>query len=174
MDSPKLFTFVSELQQETRLARLAFRELRTVVNSVDAERVFLWVEAFLSHALVISRFLWPTREASMSRGKALREALGVADDSVLCMKGTRTELEQVDERYEDWLERLEEPRYVAMNVMPATALGDFKQDVFHRSLDPDTFKLELRGVVMELRPLEDALRHLEITMEQWKRSHQPW
>jgi len=174
MENLILYKFVEELQQQTRFARLAFRELRSIVTSVDSERIFLFAHAFLAHSANVSRLLWPTREGSAERGKALREATGVAEDSALRLPGARPQLEHEDECYEDWLERLDAPHYVDMNVMPTAAIGEFKGDAFQRSLDPDTFRLVLRGVTVETRVLADALRQLETSIDHWKRTHRPW
>lgn len=165
---------MEELRQQTRLALLAFQNLKGSLNSVDAERVFLFVYAFLNHAQVVARLLWPARAESQERGRRLRAELKVEESSPLALREISSQLDHVDERYEDWLGGLENRNYVDMNVMPAAAIGEFKQDAFQRSLDPDTFRLQLRGAGCDLRLVVDALRKLESTVQYWLRSHHPW
>lgn len=174
MDNRILYKWMEELRQQTRFAMAAFQSLKSALNSVDTERVFLHVSSILTHAAMVSRILWPTRPESRERGERLRAELQVKEDSPLALKDLHREWERPDERYEDWLGNLENPNYVDMNVMPAAAIGDFKQDAFHRSLDPDTFQLQLRGVTCELRPVTDELRKLESAVQFWLRSHHPW
>jgi hypothetical protein len=174
MDNQTLFKYMEELRQQSRFALLAFQNLKGSLNAIDSERIFLFVYAFLNHALAVSRLLWPIRAESQDRGRQLREQLKVEDSSPLALREISQQLEKVDERYEDWLTGLENRNYVDMNVMPATAIGEFKQDAFQRSLDPDTFRLQLRGAVCDLRLVADSLRKLESNLQYWLRSHHPW
>lgn len=174
MDKQMLFKWMEELRQQCRFALGSFQNLKSCLNSVDTEKVFLFVHAFLSHAFVVSRILWPVRENSQARGEALRNELKIGEDSPLGLKSIQAQLQHPDERFEDWLEGLENRNYVDMNVMPAAAIGQFKQDAFQRSLDPDTFRLELRGASCDLRQVWDELRKLEGTVQFWLRSHHPW
>jgi len=174
MEGPVLYKFMEELRQQARFGLLAFQQLKVSLNTPDSERVFLFVHAFLGHALAVARLLWPTRSGSSERGQCLRTELEVGENSALGLGELRGQLENTDERYEDWLKRLDNRKYVDMNVMPAAALGGFKPDAFQRSLDPDTFKLELRGAACDLRHVADALGQMELAIQYWLRSHNPW
>ena len=174
MDKKVLYRMVEEARQQCRFAQATFQLLRMRLNEPDPEKVFLEVHAFLGHAVMISRMLWPARSSSAARGESLRAELKVPAGSPLRMAGSREQVERFDEAYEDWLMTLSEADYVDMNLMPAgTTLGS-RQDVFQRSLDPDMLTFHLRGVPMDLRRLSDALRDLEAAAQQWLRTHHPW
>jgi hypothetical protein len=174
MDNRFFYRTVEELRQQCRFAQLAFQNLRTSLNEQDPERIFLHVTAFLHHATTISRFLWPARPESKPRGERLRQELNVAADSPLALQGFRPQVERFDEAFEDWLGSLENPNYMDMNLMPTGTMSGFKADTFQRSLDPDTFKLHLRGASCDLRKINDEVRRLEATLQHWLRTHNPW
>ncbi len=174
MDNRIFFKALEELRQQCRFAQLAFQNVRTTLNEQDPERVFLHVHAFLNHAATISRFLWPARAESKERGDRLRQELKLADDSPLLLQGVRRQVEGFDEAFEDWLAILESPNYMDMNLMPTGTMSGFKADTFQRSLDPDTFKLHLRGAECDLRKIADETRKLDAAIQQWLRTHNPW
>ena len=174
MEKHVLYRMVGEVRQQCRFGLMAFESLRLRLNEQDAERVFVDVHAFLGHAFMISRLLWPARESSGARGEALRSELKVAADSLLRMAGLRVQLERFDEAYEDWLLALPEAGYVDQNLMPTGTMAGSKADIYQRSLDPDTLVLQLRGVPMDARKLSDAIRALDGATQQWLRTHNPW
>jgi hypothetical protein len=90
------------------------------------------------------------------------------------MAGSRPQVDRFDEAYEDWLESLPEAGYVDMNLMPSGTMLGSKEDVFQRSLDPDTLLLRLRGTPMDLRQINETLRTLEHASQGWLKNHNPW
>jgi len=165
---------MGEVRQQCRFALSAFESLRLRLNEQDAERVFVDVHAFLGHAFMLARLLWPVRQSSIARGEALRSELKVGVESPLRMGGVHGQIEGWDEAYEDWLSTLPEAGYVDQNLMPTGTMAGSRADVFQRSLDPDTLVLQLRGAPVDLRRLSDSLRALENATQQWLRSHHPW
>jgi len=174
MDTKVLYRMIEEVRQQCRFAQTTFESLRLRLNELHQERVFVDAHAFLGHATMISRLLWPSRTESNARGEALRTELGIGTDSPLRMAGARSQVERFDEAYEDWLETLPEAGYVDLNLMPSGTMLGSKEDVFQRSLDPDTLVLRLRGAPIDLRKLADATRALEAQASKWLRTHNPW
>lgn len=174
MDTKVLYRMIDEVRLQCRLGQTAFESLRLRLNELNPERVFVDAHAFLGHATMVSRLLWPTRPESAARGETLRKELKVPADSTLRMAGVRSQVDRFDEAYEDWLGTLPEAGYVDMNLMPSGTMLGSKEDVFQRNLDPDTLVLRLRGVPVDLRKLSDAIRVLEAGAQQWLRTHNPW
>jgi len=174
MDKKVVYRMIEEVRQQCRYAQAAFQTLRMRLNEPDHEKVFLEVHAFLGHVVMLSRMLWPARSSSAERGETLRTELKVVADSPLRMGGSREQIERFDEAYEDWLLTLPEAGYVDMNLMPSGTMLGSREDVFQRSLDPDTFMFHLRGAPMDLRRLSDAVRTLDGGVQQWLRTHNPW
>ena len=174
MDKKILYRTIEELRQQCRFAQGSFQSLRLRLNELDQEKVFLDVHAFLGHAVMISRLLWPARQSSAERGEMLRKELNVPPDSALRMSGGREQIECFDEAYEDWLANLAEADYVDQNLMPTGTMAGSKADVFQRSLDPEMMVFQLRGQPIPVRKLSDAIRTLEGATQQGLRTHQPW
>jgi hypothetical protein len=174
MDPQTAFKLVEELRLQSRLAQFAWLNLRTSLQGLDGEKTFFFVQALLDHAMFTAGLLWPRRPASQDRGAWLRQALRVPDDSPLRLRGIREQLERPDEQFEDWLASLDNKNYVDMNIMPQTALGEVKLDTFQRSLDPDTYKLVLRGATCDLRHVVDVLKQLDVAAVAWQRTNKPW
>lgn len=174
MDNVVYYKLIGEVKQRCRFAQFAFRELRNSLQAVDSEKVFFYTHALLDHALEVSKLFWPRREQSQERGKSLREDLKVADSSSVRLGSVREQLERGDEQLEDWISRQENKNYVDMNVMAQGTMAGFKADNFHRSLDPENFKLRLRGEDCDLRHLSDELQKIESAADLWQRTHNPW
>ncbi len=174
MDTPKLFKFVEETRQQSRFGQLAFASLRAAVNAMDTERAFAAVHALLHHAVIVSRLLWPDRQASAERGDALRAALKPEADGPLALKRWRELARGPDEHFETWLGSLDQPGYVDFNLMPQAALGSFRADEFQHNLDPDTFEFAYRRENCNLLQIANALQRLETAAQTWLRTHNPW
>jgi len=174
MDNLLFYKLVGEVKQQCRFGELAFKNLRALLQSMDSEKIFFNVYALLHHALRVSDLLWPSRAESRERGEQLRKGLGVGDASPLRLAAVREQLGREDEQLEDWAAGLENKNYVDMNVMAQGTMAGFKEDNFHRSLDPENFKLRLRGVNCDLRQLSDELHKVETVAETWLRTRNPW
>ena len=174
MNPKALYRMIEELRQQCRFGLLSFESLRLRLNDLNTERVFVETHAFLGHATMVSRLLWPSRPESTQRGELLRSELKLPDASPLRMSGTRSQIDRFDEAYEDWLITLPEAGYVDMNLMPSGTMLGSKEDVFQRSLDPNILTLNLRGIPIDLRQIAEALRTLEHATQGWLRNHNPW
>ncbi len=174
MENQVIFRTIEEIRQQCRFAQFAWQSLRSSLHAMDSEKTFFYVQAFLSHAHNVSRMLWPARPESMARGEKLRGELKFTDDSPLRLGGFRSQLEDVDERFEDWLADPDHRNYVDMNLMPLGTIADFKPDKFHRSLDPEHFHCHLRGAECDLRKISDELKRAEAAVQRWLKTHSPW
>jgi hypothetical protein len=67
-------------------------------------RVF--TRAFLNHAALCSRVLWPAKKDKRDQNIAaeIRACLGIADDSPINSRDVRNSFEHIDERLERWAE----------------------------------------------------------------------
>lgn len=174
MSPTRAFKLVEAVRQECRFALLAFARLRSALNETDQEWIFVSAHAMLQHAGEVARFLVPSRPVSAARGEFLRRDLGVEAGSALLVPALREMLERSDETYEDWVDGLESPHYLEMNVMPQGALAGSTPDVFHRRLDPDSLRLGFRTWSVDLKRTSLELRRLEGACQTWLRGHTPW
>ena len=174
MNPTRAFKLVETVRLECRFALLAFARLRAALNETDQEWVFVSAHATVHHAGQVARFLVPSRPISAARGEFLRRELGVEAGSALLAPALREVLERGDETYEDWVDGLESPHYLEMNVMPQGALVGSSPDVFHRHIDPDSLRLGFRHWSIDLNRVSLELRRLEGACQTWLRGHTPW
>jgi hypothetical protein len=174
MDNKLLYKYVEEVRLQGRFAQFAFQNVRNSLTALDSERVFFYVHAFISHLANISRLFWPLRSQSQARGEKLRSELKIKDQSALRLPTFRRHVDQFDESLEDWVSTLENRNYVDINIMPQGTISNYKQDAFHRNLDPENFELAFRGDSCNLRALLDELQQLEGSIEGWLKTNRPW
>lgn len=174
METRVLFKYVEEVRRECGLARMAAGEMRTALAALDPVRASLFVRSVLTHAVAVSRLLWPERVESAARGATLRQELKVPEPSPLQLPTLRKHVARSDETYEDWLQRLPEPDYLEFNLMPAGTMSGSKEDTFQADLDPDTLEFTFRGDTASLAQVNEALRQLDTACDRWLRTHNPW
>jgi hypothetical protein len=174
MDNQLLYKLVEEVRQQAHFAQFAFQNVRDNLVASDSERVFFYVHALIAHVANISRLLWPARPESKERGDQLRAELKVDESSPLRLAGFRQQVDQFDERLEDWASALEHRNYMDMNIMPLGTISNYKQDTFQRNLAPERFQFWFRGDACDLRALAEELRKLDSAVEAWLRTHHFW
>jgi hypothetical protein len=174
IDNQVLFKLLEELRLQCRFGKFAYENVRLSLQAMDPEKTFFYVQALLGHADCVSRLLWPAAAGAKGRGQRLRQELKMGDDSPLNLREMRARLEAPDEHLESWIATLESPGYMDFNIMPQGSISSYKQDVFQRSLDPDTYKLAWRGETWDLRRIADELHRLEAATQVWLRTHNPW
>ena len=174
MEAQTTFKTLDEIRLQCRFGLFSWQSLRAALNGMDAEKSFFFADALLGHALTVSRWLWPKRDASRERGEWLCKELTVPDDSPLRLSSLRETLERPDESHEDWLAALENKNYIESSIMPQTAIGDVKPEIVQRHLDPDVLRYSFRQRSCELAKIAEALRLLDHTATGWLRTHNPW
>jgi hypothetical protein len=172
MENRVLYQLVGEIRQQCRFAQLAWENLKRHLQMNDGERVFLHVHALLSHGINLSKLFWPDEETARTRGDTLRTELKVEVGSPLELREARAQQNRFDAGLVEWLALHERP--VDLNIMPQGTLSGFKEDEFHRSLDPESWRLTYRGVSLDLRKVWQETRQVEASAEAWLRSHNPW
>jgi hypothetical protein len=105
---------------------------------------------------------WPPDPDYAPRGLALREELGIADDSPLKSRALRNHFEHLDERLETW-----EGGHLLfdLNIGPEEAIlaavpGAKSSDIF-RHFDAAKAEVVFIGDRFELRPLVQAITALQ-------------
>lgn len=174
MDNRTLYRWVEEIRQQCRFARLAARNMKNELRAMDSEAAFFYVHALLHFARNLDRMLWPPAEESRARGESLRQELKAPETLNSLLREIQPQLESEEERFGDWLAGLGESGYVNMNIMPQGSISDFQQDIFQRNLDPETLRLEFRGLSCDLKKLLEAIQRLDDSTQAWLRHHHPW
>ena len=171
MEPERLIKTIEEVRQQCRFARIAWRGLQNNLNGMDSESVFFYVHALLERSREVARMLFPANDGDAEKGKTLRQALKVADKSVLGTTDLAPFLDKTGERLDRWMDSLGHYSYVPMNIMPKGTMVDFRQDAFLRNLDPDTMEFSWLGQTIDLDNLVKALQAVENAIETWLRRH---
>lgn len=103
---PDEIVYISHISSVSRLATNAFdrfeNQIDTGFNRMGHEETFESLQTAISHSAALSRFFWPSRNGTRSlhkaRGKKLRIAFRVNNDSPLKDRGLRDAIEHYDER----------------------------------------------------------------------------
>lgn len=174
MDNPLIFKLLEEILLNCRQARHAWSAIPAKVTANEPELALFYVDGFLSRAVNVSRLLWPDNPASAERGDNLRSELGVEDNLELKLGEFRRLAADYDDKLVDWASSAEHRDFVGVNLMTLGTLEGFKEDQFHRSLDPDTLKYSFEGIQVNLRQLQKDLLQVERLAENWHKLHNPW
>lgn len=174
MDNPLIFKLLEEILLNCRQARHAWSSISAKVTANEPELALFYVDGFLSRAVNVSRLLWPEKPESAGRGDQLRSELGVEDDAELKLSEFRKLAADYDDNLVDWASSADHRDFVGVNLMSQGTLDGFKEDQFHRSLDPDTLKYSFEGIRLNLRQLQKDLLHMERLAENWHKLHNPW
>lgn len=171
MDQDLTRKWIEEIRTQCRYAAFAWQHMRNSLIGMDNDKSFFYVHAFLNHATETTRILWPEDAAGKERGESLRAALGTEDTNLLNQTSLRRIVTRFDERLELWMSTLEAPHFLNSNIMPKGTMAGSREDVFVRSMDPETFRLELLDQTFDLRKLNEALRQTDQSAERWLNKH---
>jgi hypothetical protein len=100
----------------------------------------LWfsLQNLLTAAANISKALWGSGGKSAEARRALRESLGVPDDSPLRETILRNHYEHFDERLDKWWQESTNHNYADRNIGPPTMIGGIQSTDNFRTFDPAT------------------------------------
>jgi hypothetical protein len=174
IDNPLLFRLFEELRLQVRFAQRAFSNLPKVIQNNDPEGVFFHIDAFMTHSVNISRLLWPDNPEAKDRGERLRAELKPTSPSPLELREFRALLLRSDDKLVEWAASSEQRNFIQINLMPQGTLAGFKEDVFQRNFDPDTYRGSYQGVPFDLRLIWKELQRLDLSAQNWLKTHNPW
>ncbi len=174
MDNLFIFKLLEEILLQCGQARYASSAIAAKVTMNEPEMAVFYAEGFLSRAANVSRLLWPDDSDANERGEKLRTELNVSADSELTLAEYRKRLAAYDKNLVDWASSSEHRDFVSVNLMPIGTLEGFKEDQFHRNLDPETLRYSFEGIQLNLRQLQKELQKIEQQAQNWQKLHNPW
>ena len=136
-------------------------------QSVQEDRVWYSVQAFLSAAANISKLLWPLdrRDGAKQfpdRGAHLRRTLAIEESSLLKNKDLRNHFEHFDERIEEWVPTSLVPFESDAIVASKDHVSRVSELFFVlRHLDPETLVLTVGGTEYELPKIVEEIEVLD-------------
>lgn len=174
MDNPLIFKLLEEILLQCRQAQHACKSISANVTMNDPDLAIFYADGFLSRAVNISRLLWPENPDFKERGEKLRTELKVAPDAALSLAEHRAHAAAYDANLVNWAKSSEHRDFVSVNLMPQGTLEGFREDQFHRNLDPETLRYSFEGITVNLRQLQKELQKIEQQAQIWLKLHNPW
>ncbi|MFT4587497.1 MAG: hypothetical protein ACI9VS_000508 [Candidatus Binatia bacterium] len=174
MDNPLIFKLLEEILLQCRQAQHAAKSIAAETTMNQPELAVFYAEAFLTRAANVSRLLWPENPEFDERGEKLRAELQVDPDPELALAEYRAQAAAYDANLIAWAKTSEHRDFVSVNLMPLGTLDGFKEDQFHRNLDPETLRYSFEGITMNLRQLQKELQKIERQAQNWLKLHNPW
>lgn len=159
MDANVQNVFVREVERQARFGLMAVADLNAALQAQGTDRVWCSIQNLLIAAGNVSKLLWPAKTFE-ERGKALRQALSVSDDSPLAPRTFRNHFEHFDERLEEWAAAVGARNFVDSNIGPTGMIAGPDPASFFRNLDTALMAVTFRGDSYLLRPIASALEEI--------------
>ena len=159
MDSHVRSIFVGEVERQAKFGLMAVVDLKAALTSDDADRVWYSIQGLLIAAGNVSKLLWPVN-AHEERGKVLRQAFSVSEDSVLAPRTFRNHFEHFDERLDAWAAAAGARNFVDSNIGLSGMISGLDSAGFLRNLDTKDMAVTFRGDSYQLQPIATALQEL--------------
>lgn len=160
MDEFLLRQFQLETERQCQFALIALQDMEEASANGDGKLFWYSVQGFMVATAKVSRFLWPENPRLPARGSALRESLGVGDDSPLRDRTFIERFENYDDRLEEWHELSEEHRFFDSYTEPLDVLAETHMGDRFRGYNFEEEALLFGGETYHLKPVADALEEL--------------
>jgi hypothetical protein len=173
MDLMLLRTFQFQVQLQCRFVLKASDDIEAAIKQgktrEQVQDIFYSVQNLLNAAANISKALWGPKGKLAAQKEALRDSLGITNDSPLQTPDMRNNYEHFDDRLDLWWKNSNSRTFVDMTVLWSNP--DFKgidpTDRF-RAYDPKTGDLSFWGQEFNLKAIVDeARRILPVALEEY-------
>jgi hypothetical protein len=176
MTPGQIQVYTEEVYIHASIALREYDEFRAIVeepSTRQAREAWMRLQSFLSHFGMVSKLLYaPSARKAISRerAQALREHLGIGEDSALNDRDARNAIEHLDERLDNWLEQGDNGvlecvfeshadfTYINTDNLVVRRVYLIEEDVFVTSESDGQKEMPLTPVVAELRTLMDQCR----------------
>jgi hypothetical protein len=148
---------IGEIVMQSKFAEKAADQL---AKSSDSVEVWGSIQSILVAAANVSKILWPSGKRSKTRGKHLRELLGVDENNLLSDRTFRNHFEHYDERIEDWFYSINSAVYSDFCIDPFEPTPFSLPQFYHRSYNRITGKLTFRNESIALAAVLAALAEI--------------
>lgn len=160
MDEFLLRQFQLETERQCQFAMIALQDMEEASANGDGKLFWYSVQGFMVATAKVSRFLWPKNPRLPERGRALRESLGVGEDSPLEDRTFIERFENYDDRLEEWHETSSEHRFFDSYTEPLDVLAETHMGDRFRGYNFEEEALLFGGETYYLKPVADALEEL--------------
>lgn len=171
METFLLRQFQREIERQCQFAMIAFQDMDEASANSDGRLFWYSVQNLLVAVGRISRLLWPD-EPDALEGAALRESLGVGDDSPLKSRTHVEHFERFGERLREWYESSEQRRFFDSYTEPLDILAETRDGDRFRGFDTEKNAILFHAEPYYLGPVSEAVEKLrEIAEREMQKPH---
>lgn len=163
-DSPLLRVFQRQLILQCEFVILAAKDADAGLpqNQNSPELTYYGLQNLLNAAANISKALWGARGTPLAKRKALRDSIGITDDSPLRPLTMRNKYEHFDEKLDEWWKKTKSYRYLDTGILFKAELERLKWDEIDRfrNWDTETCDLSFWGEEFNTKRILDEVRRI--------------
>lgn len=160
IDEFLLRQFEREVERQCQFAMIALQDMEEASTNSDGKLFWYSVQGFAVAVWKVSRMLWPEEPLIADRGSALRESLGVGDDSPLKDRSFIERFEGYDARLEEWHENSDQHRFFDSYTEPLDVLAETHMGDRFRGYDLENEALLFGGEPYYIAPVSEALEEV--------------
>jgi hypothetical protein len=173
--------FESEVLKQWAFTIRSVAMMNNALQRADLDAFWFAMDTALGALANISKVFFPpsTRSQAKRRGRQMREAYGVQDNSLLKERALRDAFEHFDERIDRWFQHNKDRPFADRNVTPpgGIVIGGMGPADFMRHFDPTTNVVSVLGDALDLQALVQEVEALVGRVAQqhettWRRSRQ--
>jgi hypothetical protein len=156
------YMFEGEVLKQWDFAVRAFAIMNAALQQHDQASFWFGMDAALGALGNISKIFFPpgTRSQTQRRGRQLRTAFGVADNSLLQNRALRDAFEHFDERIDQWFRQSPRRNFADRLIGPAGMIQGIDTEDMFRHFNPDTRAVSVVGDELDLQALVDEVQAL--------------
>jgi hypothetical protein len=166
METSLLRQFQREIERQCQFAMIALQDMDEASANSDGKLFWYSVQGLLVAVESISRLLWPPNPDASERGAALRENLGVGEDSPLKSRDFVERFLRYEESLEKWHESSEHRRFFDSYTEPLDVLAETPPEDRFRGYQLEENALLFHSETYELAPISQALEELQRKAEE--------
>ena len=166
METSLLRQFQREVERQCQFAMIALQDMDEASANSDGKLFWYSVQGLLVAVESISRLLWPPNPDASERGAALRENLGVGEDSPLKSRDFVERFLRYEESLEEWHESSEHRRFFDSYTEPLDVLAETPPEDRFRGYQLEENALLFHSETYELAPISQALEELQRNAEE--------
>jgi hypothetical protein len=160
MERPLLRQLQREVERQCGFAMIALQDIEEASANSDGKLFWYSVQGLLLAVERLSLMLWPPNPRISERGAALRESLGVGEDSPLKPREFPERFIRFDEQLEEWYETSEQHRFFDSYTEPLDVLAETRPGDRFRGYDIENNALLFHDEPYYLKPIADAVEEL--------------
>jgi hypothetical protein len=152
--------FQEQVALQCRFMVRAAIDVNTGLGRRDPEQTFYALQNFLNAGANVSKALWGQGGKFEKKRRALRDSIGVDNNSPLKQVTMRNNFEHFDERLDQWWKQSKRHNYIDLNLMSRPGIiGANKIDCF-RTFDPSSSTLTFWSQDFNLKELMDEVQKI--------------